>query len=103
MKALVTVELQLSGDLLFSLSRLYRIKYKADRLLCTGFVCNNAVVIQITDDGQVQYTLRGVNIRNIRRPLQVRSVCVKVLIPKIPVFVQMLIVSVKFFSADHRQ
>ena len=103
MKALVTVELQLCSDFLFPLSCPYRVQHKIHCLLRSGLVGNDAVIIQIPDDGKIQYTLPGMDIRNIRRPLPVRSVGMKILFPEILVFMQMFTVFAESSSPDHGQ
>ena len=50
LKALVTVELQLCGDLLFFLGFSNCTQNKIDILFGAGLVGNNTVVIQISDD-----------------------------------------------------
>ena len=76
MKALVAVELQLRSDSLFLLLHCQpdRIQNKIDCLPGGRVVGHNAVVVQITDHGQMQYTFLGVDIRNICDPFAVRSV-----------------------------
>ena len=69
LKALVAVELQLPSGLLFSHSITDGVEYKAHRLIGSGFVGDNAVVKEVTDDGKVQDTLRCVNIRYVGYPL----------------------------------
>ena len=53
LKALVTVELQLCSDIFFSLGFLDRAQYKVNILFRAGFVCDDAVVVQIPDDRQI--------------------------------------------------
>ena len=55
MKALVTVELQLCGDLFFSLCGADGIQHQLGTLLRTGLIRNNTVVIEITDDRKIQH------------------------------------------------
>ena len=62
LKALVTVELQLCGDLFLSLSRLDCFQNKLYILSCTCFVGNNTVIKQIPNDGKIQYALLSVYI-----------------------------------------
>ena len=59
---LVTVELQLPGDLFLSLCSLDRIQNQFDELIFCGLVIDNAIVIQISDDRQVQETLNGFDV-----------------------------------------
>ena len=65
MKALVTVELQLCGDLFFSLCRADGIQHQLGTLVRTGLIRNNAVVIEITDDRKIQEFLLGSDVRNM--------------------------------------
>ena len=76
MKALVAVELQLRSDFLSLVlhSQPDRVQDEVHCLLCSGLVGHDAVVIQIQDHGQVQYTLFGVDVGNICDPLAVWSV-----------------------------
>ena len=62
LKALVAVELQLPSSLLFSHSIANGVEYKAHRLIGSGFVGDNAVVKEVTDDAKVQNALRCVNV-----------------------------------------
>ena len=73
MKALVTVELQLCGDLFFSLGRSDSGKNKVNVLLCAGLVRNNAIVVEISDDRKIQESLSRLDVRNICHPLLIRS------------------------------
>ena len=67
--SLVAVELQLRSDFLFFLhSKTDDVQYKINRLCCTCFVSNNAVVKQIPDHRQIKNALPGMNVRNIRDP-----------------------------------
>ena len=92
LKALVAVELQLCGDLLlFSAYCLSDgVQHQVHRLLCCSFVGHNTVVIQISDHGQVQHTLFGVDVRDVRYPFAVWCFGVKVSVEKILVFVYLL-------------
>ena len=65
MKALVTVELQLCGDLFFSLCRADGIQHQLGTFVRTGLIRNNAVVIEITDDRKIQEFLLGSDVRNM--------------------------------------
>ena len=56
-------------------------------MLCCSFVGHNTVVIQIPDHGQVQHTLFGVDVRDVRYPFAVWCFGVKVSVEKILVFV----------------
>ena len=57
MKALVAVELQLRSDSLFLLlhGQADGVQNQIYRLLCSGFVSDNGIVIEIPDHGQAQY------------------------------------------------
>ena len=92
LKALVAVEMQLCGDLrLFSAYCLSDgVQHQVHRLLCCSFVGHNTVVIQISDHGQVQHTLFGVDVRDVRYPFAVWCFGVKVSVEKILVFVYLL-------------
>lgn len=50
LKSLITVELKLLSDFFFPLGSFNRIKYQFNTLLFIHLVCNNAVIIQISDD-----------------------------------------------------
>ena len=82
MKALVAVELQLRSDSLFLFLHCQsdRVQDKVDCLLCSCLVGYDAVVIKISDHGQVQHTFLGVDIGNIRDPFGIWSIC-----PKLPI------------------
>ena len=85
MKALVAVELQLCGDLLlFSAHCLADgIQHQVHCLLGCSLVSYNAVVVQIPDHGQVQYTLFGLDIGNIGHPFAVWRFSLKVPVKKV--------------------
>lgn len=78
LEALVTVELQLRSDFFFSLGNFDCTQNKIYILLGSGFVGNNTVVVQISDDRQIQYPLLCVYVRNIRNPFLVWSVRIKI-------------------------
>src|SRR5699024_2639412 len=61
-----------------------------DCLLCAGLIGNDAVVIEIPNHRQIQYALLCVNVRNIRYPFTVRSVCMKLSVEQILVLVDLL-------------
>ena len=100
LKALVTVELQLCSDLLFPFGSLDCIQHKINRLLSSGLICHNAIVIQIPDDRKIQYALLGVYVRNICCSLLIRSVGFEILLPKILVFVDVFRVFVVSAASD---
>ena len=78
MKALVTVEVQLCSDLFFSLGCLNGIQHKIDVLFRACFVCNNAVVIEITNNGEIEEALSGSDVRNICYPFLIGTLSRKV-------------------------
>lgn len=92
LKPLVAVELQLCGDLLlFSVYGLADcIQYQIHCLLRRSLVSHNAVVIQISDHRQIQYTLFGLDIGGVGHPFVVRCFGVEVPIEKILVFLLLL-------------
>lgn len=66
------------------------IQHQVDCLMCSGFVSYYAVVIEISDHGQVQYALLCVDVGNIRYPFAVRPVRIKLPIQQILVLVDLL-------------
>ena len=63
---LVAVEVELRSDSLLTLHRQANcIQNKIDSLLDFSLVSDNAIIVWITDHGQVQHTLYGVNIGDI--------------------------------------
>ena len=92
LKPLVAVELQLRSDSLFLLFHCQpnRIQHKIHRLVCCCFIRHNAVVIQITDHGQIQYALFGMNIRNVCYPFCIGIVCAKLTVKQVGVLVLLL-------------
>ena len=73
LKALVAVELQLRSDTLFLLlhGQTNGAQNQIHRLLGSGFVGNDAVIIEIPDHGQVRYALLGVDLGDVRCPFAV--------------------------------
>ena len=59
-----------------------------DRLLRTGLVCNNAVVIEISNDREIEEALSGTNVGNVRYPLLVWTLGSKVSVQQIRIAVQ---------------
>ena len=57
LKALVTVELQLRSDFFFAFGCANGTKHKIDVLRCSCLVHHNTVVVQITNDRQIQRSL----------------------------------------------
>ena len=92
MKALVAVELQLRSDLSFlpAHSQPDGIQNKIYGLLRSCSVRNNAVVIQIPDHGKIQHALFGMDVRDIRYPLAVWFVRLKLPIQEIFVLMELL-------------
>ena len=92
MKALVAVELQLRSGLLFYLlhSKMNGIQHQVHGLFCSGFVSHNGVVIEIPDHGQIQDTLLGVDVGDVRYPFAVGPVRMKLPVQKIFVLVYLL-------------
>ena len=43
-------------------------------LICTGFVCNNTVDIQVTNDWKIQKSLSRLDVWNIRYPFLIRTI-----------------------------
>ena len=79
MSTLVAVELQLRSDLLFHLfhGKMDRIQHQVHRLIVPGLVGHNTPVIEVTDHRQIQHTLFGVDVRDIRHPFGVSFVRLK--------------------------
>ncbi len=92
LKSLVAVELQLRSDRLFLL--LHRqtngVQDQIHRLLSSGLISHDAVVIEIPDHGQIQDTLLGVDVRDVRYPLVIGPVRVKVSVQQILIPVDLL-------------
>ena len=93
------MELQLRSGSLFllvcgQLLPLYRqtdrVQHQIHRLLCAGFVGNDAVVIKVTNHGQIQYALLCVDVRNICYPFAVGPVRVKLAVEQVFIFVYLL-------------
>ena len=96
MKALVTVELQLCGDLFLSLGCSDRGKDEVDVLLCTSLVSNNTVVVEVANDRKIQYTLSCLDIRNICYPLLIGTLRMEISVEQIWVSVQIFSVIAVF-------
>ena len=92
MKPLVAVELQLRSDPLFFRihCQMYGVQDKIDRLLSTGLISDNAVIVQIPNHGQIEHPLFGVDIGDICDPLLIGCICLKVSIEEILVFMDLL-------------
>ena len=103
-KALVTVELQLCSDLLISLGCANGIKDKIYRLFCSGFVSDNAVVVEVSDHREVKESLPCADVRNICYPLLVWPICNKITVEKIRIAVERLsILHISFSPNDRKQ
>ena len=103
MKALVTVELQLGSDLFFSLGGLDRIQHQIDVMLRAGLVSYDTVVIEITDDREIEEALSCAYVRDIRYPLLVWPFSDKVSVKQVGVTVQTFSVLHIALSANNRQ
>ena len=79
LKALLTVEQQLRSDPLFLLShgQMDGVQNQFYHFLCSCFVSYDAAVVEVTDHGQIQYALIGVDIGDVRYPFAVGLVCTK--------------------------
>ena len=100
LKALVTVELQLCGDLFLSLGCSDRGENKVNILFGSGLVSNNTVVKKVTDNRKVQNTLLYLNIRNIRYPFLIGAFCVEISVEQIRISVQIFAVITVFLTTD---
>ena len=60
------------------------------RLLSSGLISHDTVVIEIPDHGQIQDTLLGVDVRDVRYPFSVRPICVKFSVQQILIPVDLL-------------
>ena len=98
---MVTVELQLCGDLFFSLGCSDCRKNKIDILFSTSFVCNNTVVVEVTNDRKIQCALSCFNIRNICYPFLIGSICVEISVEQIGIPVQVCSIIAVFFTAHY--
>ena len=66
----------------------------------SGFIGHDAVAIEVPDHGQIQHTLIGVDVRDVRYLFAVGLVCVKVPVQQVLVLVYLLPFSA---AADLRQ
>lgn len=87
---MVTVELQLPGDLFLSFCCTNGRKHKVDVLLCAGLVGDNAVVVQIPNDRKVQRALLCLDVGYIGHPLLIGAIGMKVAIQQIRITVKLL-------------
>ena len=92
LKALVAVELQLLSGSLFCRShcQVYRVQYKIHSLPCCCLVGNNTLVEQVTDHGQIENAFPCLNVGDVRNPLRIGTLCVKLAIKQIGVFMDLL-------------
>ena len=97
------MELQLCSDRFFSLGSLDRIQHQIDVLLRTGLIRNNAVVIEITNDGKKQESLPGADIGDICYPFLIWLVGSEVSVQPIGITVQCFSVFYIPLSADNGQ
>ena len=98
MEALVTVQLQLCSDLLFSFSQAESVSHELCGLLGTCFIGDDAVVIEIPDYGQIQNTFARLDIGNIRYPLLIWTLRVEISVEEIGIAAQMIGSSAISFS-----
>ena len=106
LKALVAVEAQLrSGPLFLPLhGQTNGVQDQIHRLLGSGFVGNDAVVIEIPDHGQIQYALPGVDVGDVRYPFAVGPVRMELPVQQVLVPVYLLSYLLPFPpAADLRQ
>ena len=92
LKPLVAVELQLRSECLFLLlhGQPDGIQDQICRLPCTSLVSHDAVVVEVTDYGQLQHTLPGMDVRDVHDPFAVRPVCMKLSAQQIFILVNLL-------------
>jgi len=90
LKTLVAVEVQLCSDFLFLHSIFNSIKDKVNRLLCPGLVCDNTIIIEISDHGQIQDTLASMDVGYIRNPFCIWFICLEIAIEQIFKFMYLL-------------
>ena len=106
LKALVAVELQLCNDSLFLTlhGQANGVQNQTHCLFCSSLVSHNAVVVEIPDHRQIQYTLFGVNVGDACHPFAVGLIRVKVSAQQILVVVYLLPHLLPFpASANFRQ
>ena len=102
LKALVTVEVQAPGDLFLSLGCSDRREHEIDILFSTRLVCNDTIVIEITNNGKIQESLSRSNVRNIRYPLLIWAVCFEISCQMVRIFIYTISVVVVLLSPDIR-
>ena len=100
LKALVTVEVQAPCDLFLFPGSSDRRKHKIDILFGSCAVGNDAVVIKVTNNGKIEEALIGSDIRNVRHPFLVGTVCVEIPCQQIIIFVDRSGITVIFPASD---
>ena len=74
------------------------VSYELHRLLGTCFIGNDATVIEIPDHGQIQNTFARLDLGNIRYPLLIWPLCMKITVEEIEIAAQMIGSSAISFS-----
>lgn len=97
------MEVQLCSDLFLSLGGLDRIQHQIDVLLRAGLVSYNTVVIEITDDREIEEALSCADVRDIRYSLLVWPFGDKVSVQQVGITVQSFSVLYISLSANNRQ
>ena len=97
------MEVQLCSDLFLSLGGLDRIQHQIAVLLRTGLVSYNTVVIEITDDREIEEALSCADVRDIRYSLLVWPFGDKVSVQQVGITVQSFSVLYISLSANNRQ
>ncbi len=87
---LVTVQLQLLGDLFLFHGSFDSIQHKIYRLFRTGLVGNDTVVAQISDHRKIQNTLLCLYVRNVGNPLLIRSCSAEISVKQIRLAMKLL-------------
>ncbi len=82
------MELQLCSDLLFSLSQAKRVCNEFRSLPDRRLVRDNAVVVEVSDDGQIKNSFTGLDVRDIGYPFLIRTLCPEVPVQEIGITVQ---------------
>ena len=88
---MVAVELQLRSDFLLLLhGKSDGVQYEIDRLCCSCFIRNNAIVEQIPNYREVKNTLTGMDVGDIRDSFVVWPVSLKLSVQQVFVLVKLL-------------
>lgn len=90
MEPLVTVELQLRSDLLFSFRHPDRIGHQLHRLPRACSIRHNAFIVEVANHGQVQHPLAGLDVGDVRYPLLVGTLRVEIPVQQVRIAVQMI-------------